>query len=217
MFDLAELRLTPEAMASFGLPDIGYPVPLEALLFGLQQRSSDSGRDFRRYEPAMTRLAALLAPADDHRESVTVTGNGWSLEVGAVDLEGEVVTLQRDYEIVAAVSPRADGRLRIAVFRPLDASSAARQRALAQHPDPEGRVCGHASNWRYAREIAAAPGQRHAAESDRAYPSYWPQGIGTLHDQTASPVYVVDRLPTPRRPAEVAVDLGLRAPGIDVP
>lgn len=217
MIDFVELQLAPEVLARLGLPDIGYPVPLEALLLGLQQRSSDAGRDFRRYEPAMARLATLLAPADDHRESVTVKGDGWWLEIGPVDLEGEVVTLQRDYEILAAISPRADGRLRAAVFRPLDASSAAKLRALAQRPDPDGRVCGHADNWQYARDIAAAPGQRYVAESDRAYLSDWPHGVGTLHDQTASPVYLVDRLPTPRRPAEVAIELGLQSPGIDIP
>lgn len=228
MTDFADVHLKPAALARYGLPNIRYPVPVDLvddrftadrdldlaeLLLWLQQRSSEAGRGFRQYEPAMARLATLLTPAADTRESVTVMGKEWWLELGPVDLEGEVVSIQRDYELVAALGPRDDGRLCAAVFRPLDTSSAEQLLTLAQDRNYGGSVPPRASHWQHARDVSAGRQQRDAAEADRAYLSYWQHGLGTLHDQTASPVYLVDRLPTPRRPAEVATEIGIHCKG----
>jgi hypothetical protein len=230
--DFADVHMNPAALERYGLPDIRYPVPVDRLddlftahrdldlaelLLWLQQGSSEAGRGFRQYEPAMARLATLLTPAADTRETVTVMGKEWWLELGPVDLEGEVVSIQRDYELVAALGPRDDGRLRAAVFRPLDTSSVEQLLTLAQDQPYGGSVPQRASHWQHACDVSAGRHQRDAAEADRAYLSYWQHGLGTLHDQTASPVYLVDRLPTPRRPAEVATEIGIHYKGSAAP
>jgi len=77
MQNFAELHLKPETLAQYGLPDIPYPVPaadlksavldngdmpLAVMLHGLQQRSRDGEAEWQLVEPAMDRLAELLAP-----------------------------------------------------------------------------------------------------------------------------------------------------------
>jgi antitoxin (DNA-binding transcriptional repressor) of toxin-antitoxin stability system len=224
MTDFVELHLKPELRERYALPNIGYPVPitrlmelladdhnldLAELLFWLQQRSGSAARDFRRYEPAMARLAQLLTPADDLSESASVQGDEWWLELGPVDLDGELVTIQRDDELVAAIAPRADGRLRVAVYRPLDASSAASLMNLSRHPDEDGKVNLRDNNWEYAKDASAGMGQVYTAEAGTSYLSYWQFGLGILHDRTESPVFHPCRTLTQRRPAEVATELGL--------
>jgi len=224
MTDFAELRLKPALLERYALPDIGYPVPVERLvdllttdhnldlaelLFWLQQASREASRDFRRYEPAMARLAQLLAPADDLSETASVQGDEWWLELGPVDLDGELVTIQRDDELVAAIAPRADGRLRVAVYRPLDASSAASLMNLSRHPDEDGKVNLRDNHWEYAKDASCSMGQVYAAEAGDSYLSYWQYGIGILHDRSESPVFRPHRTLTPRRPAEVATELGI--------
>ena len=157
----------------------------------------------------MARLAALVAPEDDHRDLLTVMGDEWWLELGPVDLDSEIVTIQRDDELVAAIATRDDGRLRAAAFRPLDAASAARLIALAQNPHPEGGVCMRDNNWEYAKDASAGMGQVYAAEAGTSYLSYWQFGLGILHDRTESPVFRPSRTLEPRRPAEVANELGI--------
>jgi hypothetical protein len=224
MTDFAELQLKPEALLRFGLPNIGYPIPIEILsellassddlplptmLFWLQQQSSQAECDFRKLEPAMARLATLLAPDDDQRDSVTVIGDDWWLELGPVDLEGEIVTIQRDDELVVAIACRADGRLRAAVYRPLDASSANKLIILAQNPHPDGGVCMRDNNWEYAKDASAGMAQAYAAEEGSAYFSYWQRGVGVFNDGTESPIFRAHCNLPPRRPAEVAIELGL--------
>ena len=224
MTDFAELHLKPALLERYALPDLGYPIPLliipevltapdelslELLLFWLQQASREASRDFRRYEPAMARLAQLLAPADDLSETASVQGDEWWLELGPVDLDGELVTIQRDDELVAAIAPRADGRLRVAVYRPLDASSAASLMNLSRHPDEDGKVNLRDNHWEYAKDASCSMGQVYAAEAGDSYLSYWQFGMGILNDRTASPVFHPQRTLTPRRPAEVATELGL--------
>jgi hypothetical protein len=92
MQNFAELHLKPETLAQFGLPDIAYPVPaadlklalldngdlpLAVMLHGLQQRSRDGEAEWQQVEPAMDRLAELLAP-DDARDVISAGGTGSS-------------------------------------------------------------------------------------------------------------------------------------------
>ncbi len=224
MTNFAELHLKPEFLARYALPDLGYPIPLqiisevltapdllqlELLLFWLQQASAEAGRDFRQYEPAMAQLTRLLAPEDDWSDTATVQGDEWWLELGPVDLGAEIVTIQRDDELVAAIAPRADGRLRVAVFRPLDASSASSLMNLSRHPDEDGKVNLRDNQWEYAKDASCSMGQVYAAEAGSSYLSFWQYGLGILHDRSESPVFLPQRVLYRRRPAEVATELGI--------
>jgi len=79
MPNFADVHLKPEVLARYGLPDIAYPIasadlksavdaggelPLAMMLHGLQVSTRDGGTEWKRYEPAMSRLAELLAPDD---------------------------------------------------------------------------------------------------------------------------------------------------------
>ena len=194
MTDFAELHLKPALRERYALPDIGYPVPiarqmelltddhdldLAELLFWLQQHSSAAAGDFRRYEPAMARLAAPIAPEDDHRDLLTVMGEEWWLELGPVDLDSEIVSVQRDDELVAAIAtrdtagcaPPPSGRSTPRV--PLGSSHS------AQNPHPDGGVCMRDNNWEYAKDASAGMGQVYAAEAGTSYLSDWQFGLGS--------------------------------------
>ena len=116
-----DIRFRTEKLEAPGLPDIAYPIrpefletaigddgnlPFGAMLAGLQERSAEGSSDWRGLEPAIARLAALLAP-DDPRNSIEVGGDTWWIEIGPVDLAGPIVTVQRENVLIAAIAARA--------------------------------------------------------------------------------------------------------------
>lgn len=223
MQNFVELKLKSQALARYSLPDIAYPVPvadMDALLSGngvlpfarilqgLQERSRDGGADWQQLEAAMDRLAHLLAP-DDERAVATVTGDNWWLEIGPVDLDGKIVTIQRGSSLVAAISPREDGRLRVAVFRPLDAKSAGYLTGLGALPDPVHGVNMRENNWEYALDSSAGSGNFYADYRGEAYLSYWQKGIGISSDGSEVPEWRSQKGLVARRPAIVATELGV--------
>ena len=74
------------------------------MLYQLQMRSRDGDADWQHLEPAMDRLAHLVAP-NDQRPVLSATGDNWWLEVGPVDLAGPIVTVQRGDKLIAAMAP----------------------------------------------------------------------------------------------------------------
>jgi len=155
----------------------------------------------------MDRLADLLAPTGDHKV-LEVGTDAWWLELGPVDLDGDIVTVQRRDDLVAAMARRHDGRLRAAVYRPLDARSADYLTGLAIRPHADGTCAMRDNNWEYALDAAAAGmRQLYAYDEGVAYLSYWSKGIGIYHDGTVSEVCRQQRALRPRRPAAVAAEL----------
>lgn len=221
MTDLAYLHLPQGMLERHGLPDHPYPVPsawvtaevgaecelsFGQLLFGLQLASAATGKDWERFEPAMERLAALIARELDEEVSAIATER-WGLELGAVDLGGTLVTIQRDERLIAAIARRPDGGLRAAVYRPLDAKSAAYLTGLSVNPAPEGGVCMRENNWEYALDCSAGMGNHYAAHEGKAYLSYWEMGFGNFAQGGQSPIFRPSPELVPRRGAEVAVEL----------
>lgn len=215
-----DLHLPAVVLARYGLPDIAYPAPTEvrntiaegddlpvpALLYALQQRTGAAGKDWQQFEAALDRLAALLN-ADDGPEIVAVPGSHWWLELGPVDLNDKVITIQRDDTLIAAIAPRSDGRLRVSTFRPLDGKSLAFLTGLARHPHPDGTVCLRENNWEYALDCSASIGNQYGAEQGEAYLSFWEQGIGILWNGTEHPVYRPYRDLPGRSPGLAAAEL----------
>ena len=201
MQNWVELHLKPATLKRYGLPDIPYCItqtdlpavilgeedlPLALLLNGLQQRSRDGGVQWHEVEPAMGRIAELLAP-DDTREVISAAGGRWWLEIGPADLSTKLITIQRGDALIAAITPRNDGRLRVAVFRPLDAQSAEYLIGLGQAPHPEHGVCMRENNWEYALDCSAGNGNNSAAARGDAYLSYWEKGLGISWDGSDVP------------------------------
>lgn len=135
MQQMIELHPKPDALDVLGLPAIPYPValpvfqaavandgepPLADMLLGLQLRAADAGVDGQRMEPAMARLAELLA-GDDMRERIPLDCAPW-LEVAPVDAKDGVLALVRG-ELLLAVLAFDQGRWQVAAWRPLDAGA----------------------------------------------------------------------------------------------
>ena len=218
-----ELRLNPETLDHYALPDIPYPLASEALnaalardgdlpfaemLHGLQRKSRDGGSDLRAMEPAMDRLAALLAP-DDTRAILSAAGEDWWLEVGCVDLSAPVVTIQRAGLLIAAVTSLDDGRLRVAAYRPLDGKAAAYLIGLGCSPHPVHGVCMRENNWEYALDCAAGNGNSYADDRGEAYLAYWEHGLGITREGSEVVIWK-DQSGTHARPAACVVkELGV--------
>lgn len=182
-----DIRLDHRVLAGYGLPDIPYPpigahidgdeLPLAQMLRALQARSREGDAPWQSLEPAMDRLAALLTP-EETAAAIVVTGQTWWLEIGPVNLTSPLVTIQRGGAVVAAIAAREDGRLRVAVFRPLDAKSAHVLIGLAQTPHPEHGVCLREHNWAYALDCASGSRHHYADSRSEAYLSIWEHGLG---------------------------------------
>ena len=213
MHQMIELHPKPDALRGLGLPAIPYPVglpvfqaavsndgelPLADMLHGLQLRAAAPGCRWQPLVPAMTRLAELLA-GDDAR--TTAGGDGWWLDLGPVDLRGPVVTLRRDGVLVAVVSGRSDGRLRVGTWQPLDARSADLLMASgagtpAGDADGSGQAIG-AECWERLRTAAAAP----CAGEDGLVLAFKPEGLVIAPGDDVS---------GPRPAAHVAAELEVR-------
>ena len=220
----AEMRLKPAALARYDLPDILYPLPLELfsealddggelpfaqMLYALQQRSAQGGADWEALEPALDRLARLLAPDDDRLLS-SAAGEEWWVEIGPVDLDHPIITIQRRDQLIAAICKREDGLLRLATYRPLDSKSAKLIIGLGLRPHPaDGTVCMRENNWEYALDCSAGNGRWYAFERGEAHLSYWEHGLGLGHDRSLDPHWHALRESAPRRPAVVAIELGV--------
>jgi len=219
----AGLRLRAAALARYGLPDITYPLAFEQLqqaivdggelpfaemLCALQTQAATAA-DWEALEPALDRLAELLSP-EDARDLVTVAGDDWWLELGAVDLDACIVTIQREDRLLAAIAPRADGRLRVAVYRPLDGKAIGALIGLGRVPDPEHGVSMGRDNWGYALDASAGMGQWYAADVGRSYLSYWEQGLGVAQDGSLVEPWRAQRGLLPRPAGRVATELGIQ-------
>ena len=184
-------------------------LPFAELIYFLQVQSATGEADWRASEGARSRLAELLAPADQ-RKTITAAGPEWWLEIGPVDLARPVITIQRGEALIAAIQSREDGSLRIAGYRPLDARSARLLIDLALRPHPaNGRVCMRPNNWEYALDCSAGAGQTYAAFRNEAHLAYWPRGMGGTAAGEPDGDGGHQGSPPARRPSHVAIDLGV--------
>ena len=218
-----DIRLKPATLAQYDLPDILYPVsladfnaalsadgnlPFAPILYQLQVRSRAGDADWQSLEPAMDRLAELLAP-NDPRPVLSASGEEWWVEVGPVSLDGPIVTIQRGDKLIAAMSKTDGGRLRVVAYRPLDAKSASYITGLAARPHPEHGVCMRENNWEYALDCSAGNGNFYAYMRGEAYLSYWANGIGLASDGTQDVHWWAMRDLPSRSPPLVVTELGV--------
>ncbi len=207
-----------------GLPDIPYPITIQGfhaaisnptepafaeMLFALQLRSMAGSSDWMSLEPAMDRLVELIMP-NDTRGTVDAAGESWWLQIGPVDLAQRLVTIQRGNQLIAAISPRADGRLRIACYRPLDSKSADYLIGMGAERHPEHGVCMRENNWEYTLDCSAGMGNWYAFERGEAHLSYWEAGIGVMRDGARDSEWFQKRNLPDRQPVKVAMELGVR-------
>ena len=218
-----DVRLKPEILEQFGLPDILFPMSLEtfeatisgdggwpfaSMLFHLQQRSGDGSANWIELEPAMDRLAQILSP-DDPRPVLSATGEDWWVALGPVDLRSKIVTIQRGENLIAAISPTTNGELQVSTFRPLDAKSARYIIKMAHKPDPEHGVSMRENNWEYALDCSAGNGNFYAFDRGEAYLSYWEHGVGLMADRSIDHDWFAMRHLAARVPSFSVAELGV--------
>jgi len=222
--EFLEFTLKPDALSRHQLPDIGFPVPGEALpalldgsgelpfahlLYWLQLRSRDGKCDWLSLEPAMSRLAELIAPEDEHVTG-TVSGDDWFLELREVDLGEPLVTIQRGDHLIAAVQSRADGTLACSVYRPLDGKSIGYLIGMSCLPGPNGMVNMRENNWEFALDQAASwTAAMYAHDRGEAYLSLWEHGLGITWDGSEEPDYMAQRELKPIAPRLAATQMGV--------
>jgi hypothetical protein len=224
MSEYTQMKWNAGLLERYDLPDIGYPVPIDALesillsdgqvefvdmLYWLQESSVEQSSDWKDLEPAMIRLAELLAPEDDN-EVITAEGDIWFLEIGPVDLAEPIVTIQRRDEVIAAMCPRDDGRLRIATYRPLDARAIKYLIDLSRPPHPEYGVQMRPNNWEYAMDCASHTTSAFMSYDEGiSYLSIWEHGLGISADKTEDDRFIDQRGLLPFAPALTATQIGV--------
>lgn len=217
-----ELHWSAESMSSYGLPNIGYPVPhaaikaamsgqivigFEELLYWLQLYTAINTVRCHDYATAMTRLAEVITnePAMD---LMAIEGQKFWLELGEVDLlRGDIVTIQRHDELVGAFQRRRNGTLRFAAYQPLDAKAIGYITGLALRPAANGTVCMRPDNWEYALDCAAGNGNFYAADSGACYLSRWEFGLGISSDGSKVEQWYGQRGKQPQEPRFVATQV----------
>jgi len=225
MSSYRSIRLPSRTLQRYQLPDISYRIPksevdqllagsmdlpFKVMLEGLQEKSENLKKGWKQLEPAIETLSEILAPTHIP-EIASVVGENWWLELGPVDLSDELVTIQRENHLIAAMTRRKDGRLRLAVYRPLDAGSVYTLATIGVNPHPDGTVAMRDNNWEYALDASASSiGQMMAAEAGRSYKSYWEKGLGISQDGSEIPEWLQQRELRCRPNHQVAVELGGR-------
>lgn len=186
-----KITWSSDVLAPLGLPSIDYPVPFDAfpalmesggdvpfeylLVWMMQYAAADE--DWQKYDDALLALMAKVAPPDD-RETLSAEGEDFWLEVGPVDLEGDIVTVQRQDRLIAAMTGRPDGRLRICLLSPPEAKTANYLLGLSRKPGPNGLFNMRETNWQLAVESTGGFGSMYAADAGVTYLSRWEFGLG---------------------------------------
>lgn len=98
----------------------------------------------------------------------------------------------------------------MATYRPLDAKSADYLIGLGLLPHPEWGVSMRENNWEYALDCSAGTGNTYAFERGEAHLSYWEHGIGVSNTGEIYPDWQAMLDLVPRRPAKLAIELGVR-------
>ena len=219
-----ELKLFDELRAQLGLPDLPYEVPaiyaefvgidvdappFDAMLYALQVRAEEEAVDWLKLGPAMDRLVALLAERKWPVPSLIETDTSF-VRLGEVDLDGEVITVQRQERIVAAFQAIERKQLVTQLFHPPCARTIRTILSLNMRPNEDGVIPYYGTNWDYAADSAAGSGQYYAAQAGRTYLRHWANGVGVGFDGERLPLWMKARRearPWPSASAQSAIAL----------
>ena len=182
-----------------GLGDIGFPVPLGLLedmvaaggrlpfeitigtcLAWMQEYVAHDHVYWRDFEQPMFRLASRIA-GENPLESVDYESSECWVRCQPVDLGQEIVTIQRQGNLLAAFAPTPDGRLTAMALRCLDTEALEYFTRCAIHP-VEGQVAMRENNWEYLKDCSAGMGNSYASDRGASYLSYWKHGLGFFDD-----------------------------------
>ena len=179
---------------------------LERMLFSLQLQASQPHRDWQHLHSTMDALVCKLAE-DEVGQPGEVDAAQWQLELGPIDLSGDIITLQRDEELLAAMRANQMGGLVLASYYPLDSMSLNKLMALGVKPHPRHGVAMRENNWQFALDQATAMGNHYAADRGEPYLAHWRHGLGLSVDGGEVFGWCSQRHSQPATAAQTAVQL----------
>jgi len=158
---------------------------LEMLLSWLQRYSKylSKPEQWLKLEDVMIKLSLAIAP--ESLNKTLIQEAEFTLDLGKVDLNREVVTVQRKNFLIAALQDRGDSKLLTNIYRPPCEKSVSYIINLSANPSEDGSISMRPNNWEYALDCSVGAGNTYASERGEAYLSYWEYGLGKLKDQTS--------------------------------
>ncbi len=194
-------RNTPADFAALQVPGISPLLPPEAgsyagsasdagVLVWLQNCSSRPGMDWLALETVMLQLGfglgrqlegavrhfSSLSLQRDILGGLALASHRWWFEIDSIDPGCALIAVERDGYLLAVLAPTCEGRLKLAVFRPLDAYSLSLLTRLGAPMHPRLGVEMRVNNWELALDCAIGP-ESVAAQEGRATLGYWPRGL----------------------------------------
>ena len=196
--DFIHFSFKPEFLAKWGLPFIEYPILQTAfesaiekqdhkldfgnMLYWLQEYSALLDKGWEKLEPAILKLAELIAPEDVDQIAHIHTPDFY-INAQKRDLSLELIGIHRGNQVLAIIRPVPEQKIGIMVFHALDAKAIRYLMNLARHPHPEHGVCMRENNWEYALDQAGLGGaSMYASMRGESYLAYWENGLGVKHN-----------------------------------
>lgn len=209
-------------LTSLGLPDIPYEVPklyldhvgidlgappLAAMLFALQKRAEDGKADWLKLAPAMDALVMALLNQGE-APMVTMEHADFTIMLDEIDLDENVIAVQRQGRIIAVLAQAEHGRVKAQLFHPPCARTIEMLIGFSRNADANGTLPYHGSAWNSVEDAAAGNGQTYAFMDGRTYLAPWSFGVGLGWDQQPIEEWVHARSmlrPWPDDPATGAI------------
>lgn len=198
MDEYIQLELKSDFLKKHNLPNVHYPIPtsslqyvlnsggnidLHSLLFWFQCYSSSLKNEWKEIEPALLRLAQILATKNDDSVGDIYTPDFY-LHIKQMDISQELITISRKDKVLVAIQPHLNLTISIAVFYPLDAKTISLLIDLGKCPHPQYGVSMRKNNWEYALDVAAQKTSSiYAKERGDSYLSYWNNGLKFLSSE----------------------------------
>lgn len=204
---LTQIILPSEVLAALGLPDIPYEVPtvffdhcgvalddppLEAMLYALQKRAAHEKTDWLKLVPAMDALVHALGERGWSGEQI-IDRPDFTLPLAEIDLDCDVMTIQRQGRIVAALAQTDGGRIKAQLFHPPCARTVDTLISLSQNADENGQLPYYGTPWNSAEDTAASNSQFYAATAGKTFLAHWSYGVGLGWDKELIPEWITAR------------------------
>jgi len=170
--NLVQLNLPQGMLSSLGLPDIPYEVPkryldhvgidldappLAAMLFALQKRAEDGKVNWLKLAPAMDALVIALFNRG-WSQMVTMGHTDFTIMLDEIDLDENVIAIQRQGRIIAILAQAEHGRVKAQLFHPPCARTIEMLIGFSRNADANGKLPYHGSPWNSVEDAAASNG-----------------------------------------------------------
>lgn len=203
----SQITLPSYVLSGLGLPDIPYEVPaayfdhfgvkidelpLEAMLYALQKRAAHEKADWLKLASAIDALVYALKQQGWSGARI-IDRPDFSLPLAEIDLDGDVIAIQRQGKIMAALAQTDGGRIKAQLFHPPCARTVETLISLSQNADENGKLPYYGTPWSSAEDAAASNGQYYAAMEGRTFFAHWSHGVDLGWGKEPIPEWIAAR------------------------